>query len=104
MRERCARRTTLYGGLKAPLSGKRPGVPPEPEAQGAAVTGGYVAAGAPLLMVPTLHNEDSVDSTTVSLLLAENLKLTKKEEEKERRRKLRGGGEARDAYSGTGSP
>ena len=75
--------------LKAPLPGKRPGVPPAPEAQGAAVTGGYVAAGAPLLMVPTLHNEDSVDSTTVSLLLAENLKLTKKEEEKERRRKLR---------------
>ena len=75
--------------LKSPFPGKRPGVPPEPEAQGAAVTGGYLAAGAPLVVVPTLHGEDSVDGTTVTFLLAENLKITKKEEEKERRRKLK---------------
>ena len=66
---------------------KRPGIPPEPEVQGAAVTGGFVAAGAPLLVVPTLHGEDSVDGTTVSILLAENPKLTKKE--RRRRRKLK---------------
>ena len=65
-----------------------------------------MAAGAPLLVVPTLHGEDSVDGTTVSFLLAEDLKLTKKEEEeeKERRRKLREEAEARDAYARTGSP
>ena len=45
--------------------------------------------GAPLLVVPTLHGEDSVDGTTVSFLLAGDLKLKKKEEEKERRRKLK---------------
>ena len=73
--------------LMAPLLGKRPGVPPEPEAQGAAVAGGYVAAGAPLLAVPTLHGEYSVDGTTVSFLLAENLELTKKEEEEEKERR-----------------
>ena len=44
--------------------------------------------GAPLLVVLTLHGEDSVDGTTVSFLLAENLKLkNNEEEEKERRRK-----------------
>ena len=85
--------------LRAPLPRKRPGGPPEPEAQGAAVMGGCVAAGAPLLVVPTLHGEDSVDGSTVSFLLAENLKLTKKEEEE-----VEGGGEARDTYAGTGSP
>ena len=63
-------------------------MPPEPEAQGAPVTDWYVAAGAPLLVVPTLHGEDSVDGTTVSFLLVENLKL-KKKKEKERRRKLK---------------
>ena len=45
-----------------------------------------MAAGAPLLVVPTLR----VDGTTVSFLLADNPKLTKKEEEeKERKQKLR---------------
>ena len=54
----------------------RLGVLKEPEAQGAAVTAGCVAAGAPLLVVPTLHGEDSVDG-----------KLQKQEEkEKERER------------------
>ena len=54
--------------LNALLPGKRPGVPLEPVAEGAAVTGGYVAAGAPLLVVPALHGEDSVDGTTVHFL------------------------------------
>ena len=46
-----------------------------------------MAAGAPLLVVPTLHGEDSIDGTTVSFLLAEDLKLTKKEEEEKERRR-----------------
>ena len=55
-----------------------------------------MAAGAPLLVVPTLHGEDSVDGTTVSFLLAENLKLTKKEEEEEEEKEaeVEGGGES----------
>ena len=72
--------------------GKRPGVPPEPEAQGAAVTGSCVAAGAPLLVVSTLHGEDSVDGTTVSFLLAENLNNHNNQADEERRRRRRGGG------------
>ena len=72
------------------LVGMRP-VPPSEVAgpQVAAATGGYVAAGAPLLVVASLAGRDDVDGTTVSFLLAENLKLQKKveEEEKERRRK-----------------
>ena len=56
--------------------------------QGAAVTVGCVAAGAPLLVVASLTGRDDVDATTVSFLVAENLKVQKrKEEEKERRRK-----------------
>ena len=72
------------------LVGMRPAPPSEVAGpQGAAATGGYVAAGAPLLVVASLAGRDDVDGTTVSFLLAENLKLQKKveEEEKERRRK-----------------
>ena len=49
----------------------------------------HSAGEAPLLVVPSLRGADGVDGTTVSFLLAENLKLQKKEEEeeKERRRK-----------------
>ena len=49
----------------------------------------HSAGEAPLLVVPSLRGADGVDGTTVSFLLAENLKLQKKkeeEEEKERRR------------------
>ena len=47
----------------------------------------HSAVEAPLLVVPSLRGADGVDGTTVSFLLAENLKLQKKkEEEKERRR------------------
>ena len=49
--------------------------------QGVAVTVGDVVAGAPLLVVPTLHGNDGVDGTTVSFLLAQNLRLQKEEEE-----------------------
>ena len=45
----------------------------------------HSAGEAPLLVVPSLRGADGVDGTTVSFLLAENLKL-QKEEEKERRR------------------
>ena len=72
------------------LPGARPGVLEDPAPQGAAATVGYVAASTPLLVVPSLRGADGVDGTTVSFLLAENLKLQKKEEEeeeKERRRK-----------------
>ena len=48
--------------------------------QGVAVTVCYVAAGAPLLVVPTLHGNDGVDGTTVSFLLAQSLELQKEEE------------------------
>ena len=76
----------VVGPIEGEVRETYPGVSLEPEAQGAA--GGYVAARVPLLVVPTLHGEDSVDGSTVSF--AENLKLMKKEEEeKERRRKLR---------------
>ena len=47
----------LYEGLRAqkpPLPRKRPGLPPEPEPRGGAVTVGYVAAPAPPLAVPLL--------------------------------------------------
>ena len=78
----------LYDALRGL---KRPEQLAEPLGQqGAAVTVGYVAAGPPLLVVSTLHGDDGVDGTTVSFLLAQNLKLKEEEEEgKERRRKLR---------------
>ena len=44
----------------------------------------HSAGEAPLLVVPSLRGANGVDGTTVSFLLAENLKL-QKEEEKERR-------------------
>ena len=47
----------------------------------------HSAGEAPLLVVPSLRGADGVDGTTVSFLLAENLKLQKKKEEEERRRK-----------------
>ena len=74
--------------LKALLPGKRSGVLLDPEPQVAAVTVGYVAAGAPLLVVASLAGGDELDATTVSYLLRENLKRTKKEEEEKERRVL----------------
>ena len=94
----------------------RPAPPSEVASpQGSAATGGYVAAGAPLLVVASLACCDDVDGTTVSFLLAENLKLQKKveeeenlklqkkveEEEKERRRKrLEAGDRGGEVFGG----
>ena len=53
----------------ARATGARPGVLTEPESQEGAVTVGYVAAPAPLLVVASLAGGDEVDATTVSYLL-----------------------------------
>ena len=80
--------------LKAPLPGTRPGLLPEPEPTGRAVTDGYVAAPVPLLVVASLAGGDVVDATTVSFLLRENLRRQKmEEEEKERGASVGGEGE-----------
>ena len=63
-----------------------------------AATVGYVAAGAPLPVVPTLRGDDGVDGTTVSYLL--KVALQKKEEEEERRRKLEEKEEEEDKKEG----
>ena len=79
-----------HDGLRAqkrPLPGKRPGLPPEPEPQGAAATVGYVAAGAPLLAVSSLRGAEGVDDTAVQFLLRAELKK-KKEEDEERQQEL----------------
>ena len=57
-----------------------------------------MAARAPLRVVATLRGEDSVDGTTVSFLLAENLKLKKKEEEEERRKEAEQKEEERERW------
>ena len=49
--------------------------------QEVAATGGYVAAGVPLLAVSSLRGADGVDGTTVKYLLRAELKKKKKEEE-----------------------
>ena len=76
-------------GQKTPPPGERPA--PQSEVAGpqrSDRTVRHSAGRAPLLVVPSLRSADGVDGTTISFLLAENLKLQKKkEEEKERRRK-----------------
>ena len=74
--------------LKAPLPGTRPGLPPEPEPLGRAVTDGYVAAPVPLLVlvVPSLAGGDVVDATTVSYFLKVALQQKEEVEEEERRK------------------
>ena len=74
-------------GQKTPPPGERPAPLSEvagPQRSDRTVR--HSAGEAPLLVVPSLRGADGVDGTTVSFLLAENLKL-QKEEEKERRRK-----------------
>ena len=62
--------------------GLRPAPPSEVAGpQGAAATGGYVAAGAPLLAVSSLRGFDGVDDITAKFLLQQALKLKEKEEE-----------------------
>ena len=73
-------------GQKTPPPGERPAPLSEvagPQRSDRTVR--HSAGEAPLLVVPSLRGADGVDGTTVSFLLAENLKLQK--EEKERRRK-----------------
>ena len=75
-------------GQKTPPPGERPAPLSEvagPQRSDRTVR--HSAGEAPLLVVPSLRGADGVDGTTVSFLLAENLKLQKEEEEKERRRK-----------------
>ena len=71
-----------YEGLRAqkpPLPGKRPGVPPEPEPRGGAVTVGYVAAPAPPLAVPLLASAagEAVDHSTLQFLLKHAIETKK---------------------------
>ena len=83
----------LYEGLRAqkpPLPGKRPGLPPEPEPRGGAVTVGYVAAPAPPLAVPLLASAagEAVDHSTLQFLLKHAIEMKKALEEEERRKKV----------------
>ena len=70
---------------KPPLPGKRPGVPPDPEPQGGAVTVGYVAAPVPPLIVPLLASAagDAVDHSTLQFLLGHAIQTQKVLEEEE---------------------
>ena len=76
-RERCTRRTTLYGARRH-LSRGTPG-PPWVEA--AAV--GYVAASVPLLGAPSLADSSAevTDGSTLSFFLERALEVKRKEEE-----------------------
>ena len=81
-----------YEGLRAqkpPLPGKRPGLPPEPEPRGGAVTVGYVAAPAPPLAVPLLASAagEAVDARTLQFLLT-HANETKKALEEERQKRV----------------
>ena len=83
----------LYEGVRAqkpPLPGKRPGLPPEPEPRGGAVTVGYVAAPAPPLAVPLLASAagEAVDHSTLQFLLKHAIEMKKALEEEERRKKV----------------
>ena len=65
---------------------QKPPLPPEPEPLGRAVTDGYVAAQAPLPVVPSMAGGDNIDGTTLGFLLEHCLKLKMLEEEEERRK------------------
>ena len=72
-------------GLKTLPPGTRPAPLSEVAGpQGAAATVGYVAAGAPLLVVASLAGGDDVDATTVSYLISVALAKKKVEEENEK--------------------
>ena len=64
--------------------------------QAVAGTGGYVAAGAPLLAVSSLRGADGVDGTAVKFLLRAELKKKEEEEEEEEERKQELADEALD--------
>ena len=97
-------RRETYDGLRAQKTassgGQRPGVLTEPEPQWEAVTVGHVAAPVPSLAVPLLAGAAGeagvvADDTTVSFLLAENLKLQKEVKEERRRKREEAEHEAR---------
>ena len=68
--ERLVSRNALRRHKNTRAGGGRLGVLKDPKPPWVeAVTVGYVAAGAPLLVVLTLRGDDGVDSTTVSFLL-----------------------------------
>ena len=66
-----------------PLPGKRPAPLSEVTGPQAAVTDGYVAAGVPLLGVPSLADSsaEAIDGSTLSFLLQHALEVKRKEEE-----------------------
>ena len=66
-----------------PLPGKRPAPLSEVTGPQAAVTDGYVAAGVPLLGVPSLADSsaEAIDGSTLSFLLQRALEVKRKEEE-----------------------
>ena len=88
-------------GQTTARSGTRPGVFKEREAQEAAVTVGCVAAGAPLLGVPSLAAAaaDGVHGTTASVLLRLALKKKKEKDEEERRKVVEKGQRQREFSS-----
>ena len=77
---------------KAPPPGVHLGVLKEPEVQGVAVTDGYVAAGAPLVVVASLAGGDDVEATTASYLVSAALLREKKDGEEEEESRGGGGG------------
>ena len=84
-------------GPKTLPPGLRPAPPSEVAGpQGSAATGGYVAAGAPLLAVSSLRGADGVDDTAVKFLLRAELRKKKKEEEEKEREQARKLKEAQD--------
>ena len=73
---------------KPPLPGKRPGLPPEPEPLGRAVTDGNVAAQTPLPVVPSTAGGDTIDGTTLWFFLEHCLRMKTLLLEEEERRKV----------------
>ena len=76
-----------YDGLQAQKTASSGGMRPAPLSEvaglhGAAVTVGYVAAGTPLQVVPTLRGDDDVDGTTVTCVRLFALAEKKEKEEK----------------------
>ena len=72
-------------GQKRPPPGMRLAPLPEVAGPQAAVTGGYVAAGVPLLGAPLLADSsaEAIDGSTLSFLQQRALEVQRKEEEEE---------------------
>ena len=95
-REWSTRRTLAFGHRSLHSWGSGQVSPPEPEPLRRAVTDRYVAAQAPLLVVPSMAGGDNIDGTTLRFLLEHCLKMKvlleeeekRKEEEKEKEKAL----------------